>query len=641
MLDFLRRGSTGWLAKTLIGLLVLSFAIWGISGSIIFGNQNTVAQVGDTKVSGLDFRLAYENQLLVMSQQVGRRLTRQQADAFGLRQNVLGQVIAGAVLDENTRKMGLGVSEEELAKTIAADPTFRDLAGNFSRSALVATLRQYGISENEYIASRKLVAMRNQLQDGTAASLTLPATFTNALNRFSNEERVFEYVEFGSEVISETPSPSNTDISEHYEANKARFVAPEYRKVNVLQIEAAKLVKPDEVTEDDLQAEYENRRNNLTTPERRQVEQLVLANQAEADAVSADLKAGKSFEDVVTGLGKKIPDLSLGLVRANELPDTAVSEAAFSATLNQPTEIVAGVFGPVIIRVTEIQATRTTTFDEIKDQLRSEIALRVAADNIFETFDLVEEERGAGETLKQTADKFELEYRVIDAMDARGEDKSGVAVAGIPNLQALTRAVFASQIDDENEPLEIGTDGFIWFELAEVIPERQKPLDEVMEDVTASWISDKTNEKIQEVADKVSNRVSNGEDFNSVIGEELPADSLGGSVTFSTSESVARIAQTSNLSRGIIETGFTIKSGDVTTAQTGNDTFAVLRVKSVSLKGGSELPSEQIDNLNASATQDIVGQLVEDLQSRESVSINQSAIDAAFNPYSGGHGHGG
>jgi len=641
MLDFLRRGSTGWLAKTLIGLLVLSFAIWGISGSIIFGNQNTVAQVGDTKVSGLDFRLAYENQLLVMSQQVGRRLTRQQADAFGLRQNVLGQVIAGAVLDENTRKMGLGVSEEELAKTIAADPTFRDLAGNFSRSALVATLRQYGISENEYIASRKLVAMRNQLQDGTAASLTLPATFTNALNRFSNEERVFEYVEFGSEVISETPSPSNTDISEHYEANKARFVAPEYRKVNVLQIEAAKLVKPDEVTEDDLQAEYENRRNNLTTPERRQVEQLVLANQAEADAVSADLKAGKSFEDVVTGLGKKIPDLSLGLVRANELPDTAVSEAAFSATLNQPTEIVAGVFGPVIIRVTEIQATRTTTFDEIKDQLRSEIALRVAADNIFETFDLVEEERGAGETLKQTADKFELEYRVIDAMDARGEDKSGVAVAGIPNLQALTRAVFASQIDDENEPLEIGTDGFIWFELAEVIPERQKPLDEVMEDVTASWISDKTNEKIQEVADKVSNRVSNGEDFNSVIGEELPADSLGGSVTFSTSESVARIAQTSNLSRGIIETGFTIKSGDVTTAQTGNDTFAVLRVKSVSLKGGSELPSEQIDNLNASATQDIVGQLVEDLQSRESVSINQSAIDAAFNPYGGGHGHGG
>jgi len=537
--------------------------------------------------------------------------------------------------------MGLGVSEEELAKTIAADPTFRDLAGNFSRSALVATLRQYGISENEYIAGRKLVAMRNQLQDGTAASLTLPATFTNALNRFSNEERVFEYVEFGSEVISETPSPSDTDISEHYEANKARFVAPEYRKVNVLQIEAAKLVKPDEVTEDDLQAEYENRRNNLTTPERRQVEQLVLANQAEADAVSADLKAGKSFEDVVTGLGKKIPDLSLGLVRANELPDTAVSEAAFSATLNQPTEIVAGVFGPVIIRVTEIQATRTTTFDEIKDQLRSEIALRVAADNIFETFDLVEEERGAGETLKQTADKFELEYRVIDAMDARGEDKSGVAVAGIPNLQALTRAVFASQIDDENEPLEIGTDGFIWFELAEVIPERQKPLDEVMEDVTASWISDKTNEKIQEVADKVSNRVFNGEDFNSVIGEELPADSLGGSVTFSTSESVARIAQTSNLSRGIIETGFTIKSGDVTTAQTGNDTFAVLRVKSVSLKGGSELPSEQIDNLNASATQDIVGQLVEDLQSRESVSINQSAIDAAFNPYGGGHGHGG
>ncbi|MDJ0613047.1 MAG: SurA N-terminal domain-containing protein [Rhizobiaceae bacterium] len=640
MLDFLRRGSTGWLAKILIGLLVLSFAIWGISGSIIFGNQNTVAQVGDTKVSTLDYRLAYENQLLALSQQVGRRLTQQQADAFGLRQNVLNQVVAGAVLDENTRKMGLGVSEEELAKAIAADPTFRDLSGNFSRSALTATLRQYGLSEQEYIQSRKLVAMRNQLQDGTAASLALPTAFADALSNFQNEERVFEYVEFGAEVVEEKPVPSEADIEAYYEDNKSRFVAPEYRKVNVLQIEAAKLVKPDEVTDEDLRAEYENRQSNLTTPERRRVEQLVLANAEEAATVSAELKLGKSFEDVVTGLGKKVEDLSLGLVSAGELPDKSVSDGAFAATLNQPTDVIEGVFGPVIVRVTEIEQERTTTFDEIKDQLRNEIALRVAGDSIFETYDLVEEERGAGETLKQIADKFELEYRVVDAMDNRGENKAGVVVPGISNPRNLARAVFASSVDEDNDPLEIGSDGFVWFEVAEVIPERQKPLDEVREDVSASWISDETNNQSKAIADKIAERVSNGEDFNAVIAEELPSDSLGAAVTFSTSDAVSRSAQTSNLSRGIIEAGFEAKVGDVTTASTGTETFAVLRVKSAETKDGSNLPTEQLENLNALATQDMVGQFVQDLQSRESVSINQSAIDAAFNPYAGG-GHGG
>ena len=638
MLDFLRRGSTGWLAKILIALLVLSFAIWGISGSIIFGNQNTVAQVGDTKVSTLDYRLAYENQLLALSQQVGRRLTQQQADAFGLRGNVLNQVVAGAVLDENTRKMGLGVSEEELAKTIAADPTFRDLAGNFSRSALAATLRQYGISEAEYIESRKKVAMRNQLQDGTAASLKLPAAFTDALAKFSNEERVFEYVEFGSEVVTETPIPTESDLTDYFEENKTRYVAPEYRTVNVLDIAASKLVKPDDVSDEDLRAEYENRAANLTTPERRKVEQLVLSNTEEANKVVADLTAGKSFEDVVTGLGKNITDLSLGLVTANELPDKPVSEAAFSASLNVPSDVVEGAFGPVILRVTEIQQSKTTTFEDIKDDLRNEIALRVAGDLIFETYDLVEEERGAGVPLKEIASKFELEHRVIDALDVNGTDKAGVAIPGIANIRSLARAAFEAEPDTDNQPIEVGNDGFIWYEVVEIIPERQKPFEEVKEDVTASWISQETNKKSLAIAETIAERVGKGEDFNTVVAQLLPTDSLGNPVTFSTSSAFKRSAQTSNLSRGIIEAGFASEVGELSTATTGADTFAVLRVKSAELPDGSELASEQLDNLNALAEDDIVGQLVQDLQSRESVSINQSAIDAAFNPYGGGHG---
>jgi len=641
MLDLLRGFSKGWTAKILIFLLVASFAVWGISGSILYGPASNVVEVGDTNVTASEYRFAYDNQLNALSQQAGRRLSRQEADLFGLRNNVLAQVTSGAVLDENSRVMGLGLSDERLAQEIANDPTFQDLSGTFSRGTLRATLRQYGITEEEYVADRKRVALRNQILEGTSASLDMPEVFADAISLFRNEERVFDYVAIGPEVLEEKPSPDETQISEYYEANKANFMAPEFRKLTLLTLQAQDLSKPQEVTDDEIRADYERRKPNLRTPEQRRVQQLVLKDRTEAESIQQKLSQGASFEAVVEELGRTIADIELGMFTRNELPDDNVAQAAFAAELNKPTDIVDGAFGPVILRISEIREERTTGLDEIRDQIRNDIALQKAADEVFATFDAVEDERAAGSNLTDTAKALDMQTRTITKIDAQGRDENGNAITDIPALQQLLRVMSETGPGDDTREIPIGNDGFLWYEVEEIIPSRQKTLDEVKSDVRDAWVNEETNRQVEAIANNIAERIRNGEDMNKVLAEELPTDSLGNAVQYETSDQLTRNAQENRIGAQAIEAGFSATKGTIQVAPAAGDSFIVLRVADIKMPDDVEVPENAISQLNAAASDDILNQVVQDIQSRMDVTINPTALESAFTTFGGGGGHGG
>lgn len=639
-MDLLRGFSKGWVAKILIALLIGSFAIWGVSSSILFGPAANVVTVGNSNVTAQEYRFAYDNQLNAMSQQAGRRISRQEADLFGLRNNVLAQVTSGAVLDESTRTMGLGLSDEALAQEIANDPTFQDLSGTFSRNTLRATLRQYGLTEDEYIQDRKRVALRNQILQGTSASLDMPKVFTDAIAQFQNEKRVFDYVAIGEEVLEKKPEPTEAEIAEYYEANKANYMAPEYRKLTLLTLQASDISKPNEITEEEIKTAYEARKNSLRSPETRRIEQLVLKDKTEADSVKEKLAGGISFEDVVKELGKTIKDIDLGLLTKTELPDTKVSEAAFAAELNKPTDVIEGLFGPVIVRVSEIKEETTTAYDTVKDAIRNELALQKAGDEVFNTFDAVEDERAAGTNLADSAKALNMKTRVITKIDAQGRDENGNAVSDIPVLQQLLRLAFDTQPGDDTRELPVGNDGFLWYEVDEIIPTRQKELEEVKSDVKDAWITQKTTEEIQEVVEAIAERIRKGEEMNLVLADTLPEDSLGTTIKYETSDALTRNAQEPKIGNAAISEGFNGKKGDVKVAAATGTNFIVLRIADIQAPEDNSVPENAIEQLNTAASDDILTQVVQDMQSRLDVVVNPDAVEAAFNPYGGGGGHG-
>src|SRR6202041_273360 len=156
MLRGMRKTSTNWLGKTIMavvmGVLIISFGIWGIADIFRGFGQSTLAKVGHSEISLNQFRQLYTDRLQQIGRQFGRPLTMEQARAFGFDRQVLQQTIAEAALDEDARRLGLGQSDAETMRTIMSDPNFKSVGGAFDPARFQAVIRQFGFTEQRYIA---------------------------------------------------------------------------------------------------------------------------------------------------------------------------------------------------------------------------------------------------------------------------------------------------------------------------------------------------------------------------------------------------------------------------------------------------------------------------------------------------------
>ena len=118
----MRKASSNWLGKTIMavvmGVLIVSFGIWGIADIFKGFGQSTVAKIGRTEISLNEFRQIYTDRLQQIGRQFGRPLTPEQARAFGIDRQVLQQTIAEAALDEEARRIGLGQSDDQIRQVI-------------------------------------------------------------------------------------------------------------------------------------------------------------------------------------------------------------------------------------------------------------------------------------------------------------------------------------------------------------------------------------------------------------------------------------------------------------------------------------------------------------------------------------------
>src|ERR1700678_4115843 len=169
MLRGLRKASSGWVGKTImamvVGTLIIAFGIWGI-GDIFRGfGVFTVAKVGAAEISIDQFRGRYNEQLQQLSRQLGRPVSPEQARAFGVEQQLLGQMMAYAALDERARKMGLAVSDSDVIKRITQDPSFRGFNGQFDQQVFLQRIRDIGYTEQRFILEQRQGTLRRQIAD--------------------------------------------------------------------------------------------------------------------------------------------------------------------------------------------------------------------------------------------------------------------------------------------------------------------------------------------------------------------------------------------------------------------------------------------------------------------------------------------
>ena len=488
MLDVLRNAAGTWVAKTLLLLLVVSFAIWGVSGQLAGGMAgNSVVTVGGTHIAPNEYRLAYDRQLAILSQQFGQRITREQAASLGIDQQVLSQLVGGAVLDEQARNMGLGVSKDRLAELAREDPAFSGPDGRFSREQFDYILRQNGMRPEAYLRSRGQVATREQLIKAVSDGLSVPEAFLRAVALYQGEDRTVDFISLPKSLVEPIEEPSADVLGKWFEENKKTYAAPEYRKLSYVKLTPEDIADPKTITDEQVKADYEANKSKFTTPETRTIEQINFKDDASAKAALARIRSGTAFEDVVKAEGKTLADVQLGALTKDKIADSKLGDAAFALKANEVSDVIAGAFGPVLIRVTDIKPEVVRPFDEVKEEIRKALALLEADKLLLDLHDTYEDARAAGSTMREAADKVHLKVTTIDAIDRAALKPDGSVVNDLPKSQELLRLAFETEVNVENPPLTIGSNGFLFYEVEGITPARDRTLDEVRDRVVTDW----------------------------------------------------------------------------------------------------------------------------------------------------------
>ncbi|MEL6920728.1 MAG: peptidylprolyl isomerase, partial [Pseudomonadota bacterium] len=398
MMDALRSLSRSWVGLALLGLLIAGLLVFGVGQTGNTGG-NAVLTAGQSTVSPVEYRLAYDRQLNTLSQQFGTRLTREQARQFGLDNQVLSQLVAGIVLDEQSRVMNLGLSEDRIANLIAEDAAFHGVNGRFDRQQFRFVLSQIGMTEAAYIESLENAARRQQIVEAVSDGIAAPEFFITEQRRHQGQSRDVELIEIPESAVGEIGDPTDDELTRYFEANRDRYRAPEYRSVQIVELTAETLANATEIPEDDVRAEYERRINNFREPERRTVRQLVFPDREAAETARQRVLAGEALEAMVTDAGRTLEDVTLGTFTQTAMPDQTLAETAFAlAGVDEVSEVVDGAFGPVLVWVSAIEAEQVRPFEDAEAELREAMALAEANDIILSVSDGYEDARAGGAT---------------------------------------------------------------------------------------------------------------------------------------------------------------------------------------------------------------------------------------------------
>ena len=624
MLDALRRGATGWVAKIFLGLLILSFAVWGVADVFTGYNEGALARVGKKEITSDEFQRALQLEIDLLARQLGRRPTLEQARAFGIDQRVLSRLIGSAAVDAHAQQLRLSITDEAVAEAIRNDPSFQNPDGTFNRMALENVARQLGLSEYGFLALRRSEEIRQQLTDAITAGVRAPDALAEALHKYRNEARTVEHFTIDPGVAISLPEPDPAKLKEVYEANKERFMTPEYRKLAIINLNVDEVKKRVPITEEELAAAYEHDKARYEVPERRRVLQLAFENREEAEQAAAAIAQGKSFEEVAQERGIAEADYTLGLLSRSDMIDPAVADVAFSLENGAVSGVIDGRFSTVLVKVTEIQPGKQMSLDEVRDQVRDRLAQDKAGSELNRLYDEIDDRRFAGKPLKDIAEELSLPFIEVEATDRAGKAPDGSTALDVPDAQRILNAAFQGQVGFEGDAVELADGGYSWVDVISVTEARQRSFEEAEADVAALWREQEMRRLLSELGSKLAERAGQGESM------EALAQEVGGKLE--TARNVKRLGGAPGLPDGAVGQAFITPQGGTGSAETRDGksrvVFKVTEVIPAPPASPEEL-SQLKTELNRQLESDVLTGYLTALQDRIGVSINEAAYRRA------------
>jgi peptidyl-prolyl cis-trans isomerase D len=622
MLDALRRGAQGWLAKVLFAILIVSFGIfWNIDDVFRGFGMGSVAKVGPSEISIPEFQRAFQNEISAQSRQLGKRLTIEEARTFGLDRYALTRLVSDTVLDNYASELKLGLSDQSLAEIIQKDENLQGADGKFSKAIYDEFLRQIGMSNQAFEALLRQEELRKQVVSAVTSAVAVPTPLLEAQHAWREEMRKIESFKINPDLVT-VADPDEAKLKETYESNKSQFVIPEYRKFGALLLTVDELKKEMSVTDEEAKDVYERSKETYDVPERRRIQQISFKDRAAAEAAKAAIAGGKNFRDVAQEAGASEADINLGLLTQKQLIDKTIGEAAFKLARDEVSDVVQGRFSYVLLRVIEIQPGKQSTFEETKEKIRDKLAAEKAAAEIQKRFDLVEENRNLGKTLKEISEILKINYVEVANSDRNNKTPDGKVALEMPDGPAIVNAAFSAEAGLPLEAIELPVaNGYAWVDHQGTTPQKQKTFEESEADVKTTYFAAEKKRLLNELAAKLVSRAGMGEAMDKLASE------AGG--TLSTTDFVNRRTVAPGLDETAMQQAFALPKGKSGSAATVDGASRVV-FRVADIKAAAPATAEELKKLVAEMRQEMQNDLfnayMAGLQDRQGVSINDAVL---------------
>lgn len=627
MLQQLRSHVGGYVAKILFAFLVGSFAIWGI-GDVVrtLANPDRPAVVaGDLEITANDIGKAFQAQVSQLRQHFGARFTSEQAAQLGVLDQTVERLVADTLFDQEARRLGLEIGPELIRHQMRREPAFKDLTGNFSAAAFSVALRNASLSEAEYVRMIRQGLDRQLVAGAIEAGALPPRALVGALERYRSERRTAEIIALKYVSMTGVPEPTAEEIAAYHAGHAAQFSSPEYRRASMLRLAVEDLAATLVVDEAMLKEEYDRRSADYQTPERRELLQALVNDEAEAKKLAEAAKAG-DFTAAAGEIAKlDAESLKLGALSKAGLP-AELGDPIFAAPEGGVTAPVKSSLGWHVFKIEKVLPASVRTLDEVRDEVKAEVAKELASDQIARLSIKLEDEILGGGSFNEAAEKLKLRVIAVGPLDRQGNGPDGKP-AELPatDRAQLIKTVFETDSAKISPLVETDKGDFLVVRTEEIQPAALKPLDQVKDKVAEAWLAEKRSAAAKVRATEILDKAK-------AAGGDLAKVAAENGLTVEATPATTRGGRTDALAPQVVAAIFAVKPGELGRA-TAPDAEVVVRVKEILPADATEAEKETTElgqRLRGQVAEDLAASFTKGLRQRYPVRIDKSQIEKMY-----------
>lgn len=479
MLQSIRDGSRSVGAKIIIGVMVAAMALFGVESLFsLFGTDpDEVAQVNGESIMRQQVELNVQRGL--RSGQVPPEQERE------FRADTLDQLITSALIDQYAAEGGMYVSDAQLDRLIVARPEFQDQEGQFSQELYRNRLTNAGYTPLAFRDLLRMDTLRAQLEQGLAGSEVTLESERARLSALERQERLIRYAVLDKSDLTSPVEVSEDEIEAFYQENPDRYQRPEQVKLEYVLIDRGAMAENVEVNAEALREAWRERSSDAD----RAVSHIMILKGDDSEAARERaqqamdaLASGRDFSDVASRYSDDTSSADeggdLGVISRGFLGD-AFDAAAFSLDEGDVSQVVEQDNALHIIKVTDIQRP---SFEEQRDALRQQVAMDKVEDKFNQDVQQLIDESFSADDLVSVAEDIGLTLERTDWV-SRDVDSGLLSEPGVME-QAFSDEVLEDGYN--SDVIELDDDRRLVLRVAEHREARRLPLDQVREQARSS-----------------------------------------------------------------------------------------------------------------------------------------------------------